>query len=787
MKALRYTLITLPLILLTAFSVQDDFIQTLQQKLNAYYQYNIPVKLHLFFNQPEYIAGDTAYFKVSFVTAQDHRPIGGHQIINVNLTDRKGKVIHHQKVALNDGAGSNQLAVPNTLTPGVYTLVAYSDWMKNHDASLFYYHNFIVAGEKKWEPETTDSVKFYPEAGNLVADVSNRIVASGKPNSNLKIFDSHERIVAEVNLNASGLGVFYLAPASTERYIAQDERNKKIFFPSASTDGIAMQVMAPEIKTSPLRITLQIPEHSTLRDEELYLIVSQQGAMHYAAKVAFSGKVTAVVAVPRTDLPGGILQVTLFRKNGSVQAERLIYSDGPAASVTADLTKKEFNVREKVVLKIKVKDQTGNPVKAKLAATVFDKNLFAENTGDQSLQRSLSLLSDLPFSGTNQAGPVGEDEATLDNFLMTQKWKGFSWKDVWREAKKREHLFKNNIYFSGSVRSRNSEKPLPDSVKITFFLQHDVTVYEVYLDSKGRFNFPLLMDFWNKDVVYCRVERKGKMLEDVRVDLDPAEETPFDLPSFKPAGASDPYAVFAFKKRGIDQAFEFYNRKPSYLKPLVSPHALLEEEVFGPDLEINLSDYLLFPTMEETLREIIPFVMHRWHNGQSIVRVFIDDIDMMGTTDPVYVIDGVMTDDTEYFMNLKPENISVIKVICTTEKLRVFGAIGKSGIVLVETKLLDNAKNVPPAKLAFEITGLTTDAPFKNKGDKLAPRVPEIRSTLYWNPDITTDDQGEATISFYTADNTGTFNLQLDGITTKGEPVFSENTFNVKFMKTGNN
>ncbi len=92
--------------------------------------------------------------------------------------------------------------------------------------------------------------------------------------------------------------------------------------------------------------------------------------------------------------------------------------------------------------------------------------------------------------------------------------------------------------------------------------------------------------------------------------------------------------------------------------------------------------------------------MHRWHNGKSVVRVWIDDIDKMGTDDPVYVIDGVMTDDTDYFMSLKPENVSTIKVVCTMEKLRVFGAVGRNGVVLVETKLLDNAKNVPPADLA---------------------------------------------------------------------------------------
>jgi hypothetical protein len=785
MKALRHTWIIIAGVLLAAFSTQDEFIQTLQQKLTAYYQHNIPVKLHLFFNQPEYASGDTAYFKVSFLTAQDHRPVGGHQIIHVNLTDRKGKLIHHQKIAINDGFGFNQLSVPPAIAPGIYTLVAYSEWMKNHDASLFYYHTFIVSGEKKWETETVDNVKFYPEAGNLVAGVPNRVVASGKPNTNFRIFDSRENMVAEVNLNTVGLGTFTFIPAGTEQYTARDDQNRKVVLPAASPDGIAMQVTTPEVKTDPLRIKLQLPEHSALRKEEFYLVASGQGVLYAAAKVTFNENASTVVVIPRNDLPAGMLQITLFQKNGSVVAERLIYSDSPSATVTADLPKKEFNVREKVVLKVKVKDQAGNPIKGKLGATVFNKSLFIENNREQSLQQSLLLLGDLPYGGAENTRHLLEGDATaLDNFLITQKWKQFLWEDVWRDVKKREHLFQDNINFTGRIRALNSGEALPDSMKITFFLQRDVTVYETYAKADGRFNFPLLLDFPNKDGVYCRVERKGKIVQDIRIDMDPPEEIAFDLPSFKSGTASDPYGAFSVKRRDIGIAYEFYNRKPSYRKPSVSPHELLEEEIFGPDVTINLDDYLLFPTMEETLREIVPFVMHRMHNGQSVVRIWLDDLDVMASDDPLYIIDGVMTDDTEYFMSLKPENVAVIKVVYTNDKLKTFGAVSKNGIILVETKILDNAKNVPPAKLAFEATGLTPATPFRNKGEKLAPRIPEIRSTLYWNPDITTNDQGEATISFYTADNTGAFTIQLDGITLKGEPVFSEDTFDVKFSKS---
>ncbi len=55
-----------------------------------------------------------------------------------------------------------------------------------------------MAGEKKWESrEATDAISLYPEAGNLVAGVSNRIVASGKPGTAFKIVDSRGNAAAE--------------------------------------------------------------------------------------------------------------------------------------------------------------------------------------------------------------------------------------------------------------------------------------------------------------------------------------------------------------------------------------------------------------------------------------------------------------------------------------------------------------------------------------------------------------------------------------------------------------
>jgi hypothetical protein len=62
-------------------------------------------------------------------------------------------------------------------------------------------------------------------------------------------------------------------------------------------------------------------------------------------------------------------------------------------------------------------------------------------------------------------------------------------------------------------------------------------------------------------------------------------------------------------------------------------------------------------------------------------------------------------------------------------------------------------------------------------------RVPDFRSSLYWDPSIITNEQGEATIIFHTADNAGEFRIQFDGITANGQPVSATKTIQVRFRK----
>ena len=55
------------------------------------------------------------------------------------------------------------------------------------------------------------------------------------------------------------------------------------------------------------------------------------------------------------------------------------------------------------------------------------------------------------------------------------------------------------------------------------------------------------------------------------------------------------------------------------------------------------------------------------------------------------------------------------------------------------------------------------------KDRKYKDKAPDARTTIYWNGNIKTDNSGEATVSFYTADNPTSYTSVIEGLTANGQ------------------
>jgi len=48
---------------------------------------------------------------------------------------------------------------------------------------------------------------------------------------------------------------------------------------------------------------------------------------------------------------------------------------------------------------------------------------------------------------------------------------------------------------------------------------------------------------------------------------------------------------------------------------------------------------------------------------------------------------------------------------------------------------------------------------------------PDLRTTIYWKPNVITDDRGNAKLDFYTADDPGTYSVIIEGVSEDGRLI----------------
>jgi hypothetical protein len=194
-----------------------------------------------------------------------------------------------------------------------------------------------------------------------------------------------------------------------------------------------------------------------------------------------------------------------------------------------------------------------------------------------------------------------------------------------------------------------------------------------------------------------------------------------------------------------------------------------------------LDDYTRFTTMEEVLREYVPEVAVRRRDGELHLFVFYFDQDRFFTTDPLILLDGVPVSHRD-IMAYDPLKVKKLEVV--PEKY-VVGAYTFEGVVSFTTyhgDLPDYQLNSKSVKLDYEGLQMKREffAPVYETEEQIASRVPDFRNVLFWAPEIKTDENGFARLSFYTSDLKGKYVGVLQGIDENGNAGSYTFTFEVK-------
>ncbi len=70
----------------------------------------------------------------------------------------------------------------------------------------------------------------------------------------------------------------------------------------------------------------------------------------------------------------------------------------------------------------------------------------------------------------------------------------------------------------------------------------------------------------------------------------------------------------------------------------------------------------------------------------GVQTVYIRGLNTLGSTDPLYIIDGVPTTSATTFRNLSPNSIASIQVLKDASSASIYGSRASNGVIIVTTK-----------------------------------------------------------------------------------------------------
>jgi hypothetical protein len=157
-------------------------------------------------------------------------------------------------------------------------------------------------------------------------------------------------------------------------------------------------------------------------------------------------------------------------------------------------------------------------------------------------------------------------------------------------------------------------------------------------------------------------------------------------------------------------------------------------------------------------------------NGKQIKVSYLDNSAELNQS-PLLLVDGLPVFDVDKFLSISPSEIDKVDIINNNY---IIGEIVYGGIIYVYTKKKNFAGLIDTKNLTFsEFKGYSEKSKFTviEYPDEIAynSRKADYRNTLYWNPEVKTDENGEANISFYTSDEKGKFLITIEGVGERGE------------------
>ncbi|RYG19495.1 MAG: TonB-dependent receptor [Chitinophagaceae bacterium] len=639
-------------------------------------------------------------------------------------------------------------------------------------------------------------VQFLPEGGALIEELPQKVAikavnGSGKGEDITgKIVDELGTELTSIETAYLGMGNFTLNAQPGKTYTAKikfkDGSVKDFKIPSAQKSGYALAIN--NLDTGKVSVKL-MASTGLINGTELRLVAQQGGNIYYVSKAKVDKQVLAAT-IPKSKLPSGIIQFTLFSPANEPVAERLIFNKNKMDVIDLKLNTSAASADKKGKSGFSFEALSEQkPVIGSFSVSVTNASKVTPDEDNESnIFSTLWLTSDLAgYVEKPNHYFLNDDVKTvreLDNLMLTQGWRRFLWRNVINDFGP-PLTFKPEITTSISGTVTKGGKPVPNGKVMLMSTKGGFFVVDTVTNAEGKFNFDnLIFNDSTKFVVQARTKADRKFVE-INVDA-----VPYQIVTKNKNSADIDVNVNNTLMKYIKESDNYFNEMSRL--GLLEKTIKLDEVVItekkviaknssnlngagNADFILTEKDLLGCPLLSQCLNGRIPFVIFRGGVPYST---------RSPNTPMSIVVDGMQV-EPEFLDNLNASDIETIEVLRTIANTAIYGSRGGGGVLVITTKRgggQASYNSYAPGVVVVNQKGFSAsrnfyapkyDSPTTNsKGD--------YRSTIYWNPQVVADKDGKAKFDFYNAEEAGTYRVVIEGIDAAGQLARKVFTYDVK-------
>lgn len=659
-------------------------------------------------------------------------------------------------------------------------------------------------------------LQFMPEGGYSIIGYPHKIAFKalnkyGNP-ADVKgiIIDQNGNEVADFESFHQGLGSVEIMMEAEKKYFA------KITSPFVSEELI--ELPAAKDRTASLEI-LRINDDEikaviySVKHQKLNFVIKSISTIH--ADYGFSlndGKTEFVI--PTKDLPMGILQFTLF--DGEIpMAERLFFNkQDKGLKIKIETDKEIYNTREKTEAKVLTTAADGKPVSANLSVSVLnDKTLSLIDDKQHNINSWL-------LAGSELTGEIYEPEfyfnpkedkrhQALDLLLMTQGWRFYNWEKIFGDDTVKIKYPAENLYKIEGTIYKIKRKYNKEAFQTNLYLIYDGYIYLESSNNEGRFSFEL-----PHPVDYAVVFAEIRPGEEVLIDFDrfkkektkeiarkpnlayqenteslviKTEENPEETEESK-SSLSDSDGVTDDDWWEMDNG----NVELEVVTLMGSVNEPTANSVGSVTLVSNEFRDSSTLSVEEALSGKVAGLNSVGPPGEDNTVLIRGSAGLSGNN-PLIVIDGIPVSASGW-ENLPVSQINSVTVLKGSAATALYGSRAHNGVIVISSKgNISNPNNLNikiGKKKDLHRTYYNSGRYFQNNNAKefyipkyeslKTPDKNDFRQSIYWNYNLTTDEEGNAEFHFYNSDESTVFRIIVEGFDGLGSIGRFEKTYSTQ-------